>query len=319
MDRRMKPTLAGVVVVLVVAGACGTPTSDVTPGSTIPPQSVLPATAAPSGDVLPSPTEGDSLTEDISLASFANSATIDNPWLPLVPGRKWVFEGAATVDEERISRSVVLWVTDLTKEIAGIETRVIYELDFDDGQLVEAELAFIAQDTEGNVWRLGEYPEVYEDGEFVEAPTWIQGFEDAAAGYAMKADPTLAGPSYAQGWGPAVDWTDRARLFDRLEDICVPAGCFDDVIVNAEFNRDEPGVEQLKYYALGVGNVRVGWTGVLDEEQEVLDLVEFIERIADDEQDRINQEALAIEERAYEESPDVYGQTQPATLGSTGG
>ncbi|HEV3399258.1 MAG TPA: response regulator transcription factor, partial [Actinomycetes bacterium] len=53
---------------------------------------------------------------------------------------------------------------------------------------------------------------------------------------------------------------------------CVAVGCYKDVLVTDEFALDEPEARQLKYYAPGVGNVRVGWMG-RDEEQEVLSLV----------------------------------------------
>jgi hypothetical protein len=99
---------------------------------------------------------------------------------------------------------------------------------------------------------------------------------------------------------------------------CVPAGCYDDVLVIDEFNRDEPDAHQLKYYAQGVGNVRVGWAGALEEEQEVLQLTEFVE-IGPDELAKIRAEVLAIEKRAYEQSKEVYALTPPAEQTSGAG
>jgi hypothetical protein len=43
-------------------------------------------------------------------------------------------------------------------------------LDYSDDDLVEAGIALYAQDNDGNVWFLGEYPEVYERGKLVEVP-----------------------------------------------------------------------------------------------------------------------------------------------------
>jgi hypothetical protein len=45
--------------------------------------------------------------------------------------------------------------------------------------------------------------------------------------------------------------------------------------VTEEFNPSEPGSYQLKYYASGVGNVRVGWRGEKEQEKETLELVEL--------------------------------------------
>jgi hypothetical protein len=39
----------------------------------------------------------------------------------------------------------------------------------------------------------------------------------------------------------------------------VPGNCYDDVLVIEEFERNKPGIFQLKYYAPGVGEVRAGW------------------------------------------------------------
>ena len=77
------------------------------------------------------------------------------------------------------------------------------------------------------------------------------------------------GPTYSQGWGPAVDYTDRGRVYKLGQETCVAAGCYKDVLVTDEFALDEPEARQLKYYAPGVGNVRVDWME-RDEEKEVL-------------------------------------------------
>ena len=42
--------------------------------------------------------------------------------------------------------------------INGVNAVVVWDRDFQNGELVEEELAFMAQDDAGNVWSLGEYP-----------------------------------------------------------------------------------------------------------------------------------------------------------------
>ena len=51
-----------------------------------------------------------------------------------------------------------------------MRTLVVLEKDYTAGRLSEAEIAFRAQDNEGDVWHMGEYPEEYEKGKFVDAP-----------------------------------------------------------------------------------------------------------------------------------------------------
>ena len=50
-----------------------------------------------------------------------------------------VFEGSAFDDGQRISRRVVSTVTDLSKEINGVNTVVVWERDYTEDELVEAE------------------------------------------------------------------------------------------------------------------------------------------------------------------------------------
>jgi hypothetical protein len=196
--------------------------------------------------------------KDFSRSRFEDSTNVTNRWFPLISGTQYVYTGHAFDDGERIRRRVVSTVTDLTKVVSGVEVRVVWDRDYDNGELVETELAFFAQDTTGNVWLLGEYPEEYEDGEFEKAPAWIEGIKGARAGLAMKAEPRLGTPSYAQGFAPApLYWDDRARVYKTGVRTCVPVGCYENVLVMEEFERRKPGAFQLKYYAPDVGGVRV--------------------------------------------------------------
>lgn len=276
-----------------------------------PPATPAPTPSAPS---TPQPTAQlfgeDLLIEPFDHANFAHSTTIDNLFAPLVPGTQWTWDGAATVDGERLTRRVITVITDLTKVIDGVPVVVAYDRDITAGALQEAELAFFAQDDDGIVWYLGEYPEEYEDGVFTEAPFWLAGLEDAYAGIKMPAAPSLGTFSYSEGWGPKVGWNDRGRVFDVATETCVPFACYRDVLVIDEFNRDSPDAHQLKYYAPGVGNVRTGWAGAGESEQETLELTSLDHLDAAELAD-IRAKALALEAHAYVVSPDVYGQTEP--------
>jgi hypothetical protein len=88
--------------------------------------------------------------KDFSLSRFSDSTDVTNKWFPLKPGTQFVFEGHAEDDGERLQRRVVTTVTDLTKFIADVRTVVVWDRDYDDGELIESEIAFFAQDTSGN-------------------------------------------------------------------------------------------------------------------------------------------------------------------------
>lgn len=254
---------------------------------------------------------------DFDPGNFDRSTVIDNAWDPLRPGEQFTWEGHATEDGKRVSRSVVSTVTDLTKVIEGVRTVVTWDRDYTEGHLDEGELSFFAQDNDGVVWHFGEYPEEYEAGKVVKAPAWISGIHGARAGVLMQAEPRPGTPSYAEGWGPEVNWTDRARVFRVGQTDCVPVDCYDDVLVIDEFNPDEPGTHQLKYYARGVGGIRVGWRGAKEEEREVMVLV-ALRHLGAAEMANVRKKALEQEERAYRISPDVYGQTEPIDQTTSG-
>jgi hypothetical protein len=256
--------------------------------------------------------------KDFSRSRFDDSTNVTNRWFPLKPGTQYIYEGHATDDGERLQRRVVFTVTDLTKVVAGVRTVVAWDRDYDDGELIESELAFFAQDTGGNVWHLGQYPEEYEGGRFAKAPAWIEGIKGARAGLAMKAEPRPGALSYAQGFAPApLYWDDRARVYKTDQRTCVPVNCYDNVLVMEEFEQRKPGAFQLKYYAPGVGGVRVGWRGPKEEEKETLVLADLV-HLSKDGLAKVRRKALALESRAYRISKDVYGQTDAIEPTGTG-
>jgi hypothetical protein len=251
--------------------------------------------------------------DDFSAARFSHPTAIDNPWQSLQPGMQFASRGTTIEGTESVGHRLVSTVTDLTKVIDGVRTVVVWDRDFSAGELVEAEIAFFAQDDAGNVWELGEHPEAYEDGKIVESPTWIQGVDRARAGISMKAAPRPGTPSYSLGLGPAVGFTDRARVLKVGDKTCIPSRCFSRVLLVDEFNPDQPGKHQLKYYAPGVGNVRVGWSGAKEDSKETLVLV-GLERIGARAMVKARAEALKLEDSAYRTTASVYGHTQPAEV-----
>jgi len=250
----------------------------------------------------------DSSLLDIDPSSFSNPTDIDNEWWPLKPGMQYVYEGYTVEDDgEKLPHRIVATVTDLTKVINGVRTVVLYDLDIKDDQLEEAELAFKAQDDEGNVWHLGEYTEVYSGDEFVGGKMWAVGhLKGARAGIQMKATPKLGEPSYSQGLAPPpYNWTDRGRVAKMGQKTTTASGKYEDVLVTEEFNNEEPGAIQLKYYARGVGNVRIGWAGE-DKIKETMELVKVI-KLDGKALAKARAAAMQLETRAY-----VYGLTPPA-------
>jgi hypothetical protein len=245
--------------------------------------------------------------EDFDLSLFDDSSTtIDNEWFPLKPGTRWIWKGSTQEEEGRVPHSIVFTITDLTKVINGLRTLVGWDRDYSDGELVETELIFLAQDKEGNIWHLGQYSETFEEGEFVGGSTWLAGLEGAKAGIWVKAKPQLGKPAYSMGFAPPpFFWDDFAKTFKMGQKTCVPAGCYEDVLVTDEFEPGKPGAHQLKYYAPGVGNVRTGWRG-RDADKEVLVLTKVL-HLSPTALAKARTEALKLETRAS-----TYGRTPSA-------
>lgn len=249
--------------------------------------------------------------QDFDPGNFDNPTQVHNPYFPMEPGTRLTWRGHALDDDTLVRRMVIFTVTDMTKVVDGVRTVVAWDRDYNDGELGEPELAFFAQDNDGNVWLLGEYPEEYDHGKIVKTPTWIAGLHGARPGIIMQATPRVGTPSYAEGFGGTdVNWTDRAKVDGTGQRTCVPVDCYDDVVVVDEFNPDEPGAHQLKYYAPGVGGVRIGWRGPKEEEQEEMALVE-LEHLSPEAMANVDATVLEQEHRAYQLSEDVYGVTPP--------
>ena len=244
----------------------------------------------------------------------STSHQVTNKWFPYEPQFYAEHVGSSIGDDgKRVSHKIVLIVTDMTKTIQGVKARMAWERDYDEeNRLSESELVFFAQDKEGNVWHLGQYRETYdEDGEFVGGRVWLVGlFEGTKAGIYMKANPTPGERSHSQGYAPPpFGWDDRARVFKVGQKTCVKAGCYEDVLVMDEFEPTKPGAHQLKFYAPGVGGVRVGWAGEKEEEKEEVELIKRF-KMSSEEFEKARTEWLQLESRAYD-----YSRTTPAERG----
>jgi hypothetical protein len=269
------------------------------------------ATAPPSVAVgVARPANGKTpFASNIDPATFAgSSANVTNKYFPLKPGTEWTWEGHALDGQDYIRRRIILTVTDLTKEVAGVQTVVLWERDFDNDKLIENELFFVAQDKAGNVWHLGESVETYdEEGSIDGAQSWLVGYlEGAKAGILVPARPNIKLKPWSEGFAPApFNWGDVARISKAGAKDCVRAGCYSDVIVIEESEPLKPDAYQLKSYAKGVGNIRTDWAGKRELDKEELELVKK-RVVSSAEQAQARQEALNIDARQR-----VYGLTGP--------
>lgn len=192
---------------------------------------------------------------------------IDNVYLPLAVGSRWVYE--ARVDEG-IER-VVVEVTDQTRQVMGVKTVVVRDVATLDGKAVEDTVDWYAQDDEGNVWYFGEETTSFEDGKSDTAGSWEAGVDGAQPGIAMKAGPKV-GDRYRQEYaaGEAEDMGEVVRIGERVS---VRDRSFDDVLVTKDFSPLDPDAVEEKYYARGVGAVLVEQLGGASERMELVEMM----------------------------------------------
>jgi len=175
---------------------------------------------------------------------------ITNRYFPLLPGT--VFRYSGTSDGE--AETEIMTVTGQTKRILGVTTTVIWDRVEINGELHEETFDWYAQDREGNVWYFGEDSKEYEDGKVVStAGSWEAGKNGARPGIIMKANPRV-GDRYQQEVAPGVA-EDMARVSSLNRRVSVPAGEYTGCLATLEWTPLEPDVQEVKYYAPGVGMV----------------------------------------------------------------
>ena len=326
-SRRRLSALGSVFTLLVATAtvaSCAAPNAGQTPATTsTTSESPTGTTTTPAGTTTASesPSESPDATElcgpgsaiNFDSAAFPDTPVIDNKWFSLTPGTQYTTSGKVVSADGTTERVVTHTVTGLTKVLDGVKTQVMWDRDYADGSLVESELAFFAQDKAGAVWLFGEYPEEFENDKFIGAPnTFIHGISESQAGIAMQGEPRVDTPEYVQAHAPSVDFLDCGDVFQVNQRVCVPTGCYDDVLVIDEHNPLEPAVgHQRKFYSAGTGLVKV--TAVGGADQETLDLVK-VEKLTDAKLVEVNKEALKLDQHGYDVSKEVYAKTPRAEV-----
>ena len=247
--------LAWLVVVALVA-SCAAPNSTATPAlpsSSATVAASAPPSATPADTPTPSPVAMPQGSDPVELDPADFVATIDNPWWPMAVGNTWIYR---ETDAEGAEQQVEVTVTSETKEIIGITATVVHDVVSEDGSLVEDTLDWYAQDAAGNIWYLGEDTKEYEGGEVVSTEgSWTAGVDGALPGIVVPAEPAV-GMAYRQEYY-AGQAEDAAEVLSLEEQVDVPFGSFDGVLMTRDFTPLDPEVVENKYYAREVGPVQV--------------------------------------------------------------
>ncbi len=238
MRRMRKATAIAMTVGLVGAGAgCGSSDGG---------QEAADTSTSPSVTALP---QGG---EEVELDPADFSTEIDNRYWPMVPGTRWSYR---ETDEEGEKLDVVVTVTSVTKEVAnGVTARVVRDTATQGNAVVEDTFDWYAQDSDGNVWYLGEDTAEFEDGEIATREgSFEAGRDGAMAGVIMPSDPA-PGVAYRQEYYEG-EAEDNGAILSLEEMADVPAGHYEDMLLTKDTITIEPDVLEYKLYAPGLGPV----------------------------------------------------------------
>jgi len=197
------------------------------------------------------PAAGDDWQDNFPVGHYTLTTTGENPYWSLKPGN-FVVLGRLEDDGSEFVKISVLEQTEL---VDGVETRVVEEREFENGELIEISRNFFAMaDETGDVFYFGEDVDYLEDGEVVRHEgEWRAGVDQAKPGLYMPGRPAV-GMKYYLEHAPE-QAMDRAEIFEVDATCEMPKQTFNDCLVITESSPLEPGDESYKRYAPGVGMI----------------------------------------------------------------
>jgi len=195
--------------------------------------------------------DDDGWQNEFPIENYTMVSTGGNRYWSLKPGR-YVVLGLLEPDN---SEFVIITVLDETEMVDGVETRVIEEREYENGELVEVSRNFFAMARESkDVFYFGEDVDYYEDGEVIgHDGEWRAGEDGARPGLYMPAEPVV-GMKYYMEYAPN-SAMDRAEIFETGATVETPKLTFDDCLIVTESSPLEPDDDSYKRYAPDVGMI----------------------------------------------------------------
>jgi hypothetical protein len=206
-------------------------------------------------------------TPTFDKSNFHDPLKIDNKYYPLKAGTIMSYNGT---DEDGKPVRDIVTVTNDSRDVQGISTRVVNDSVFVKGKLEETTNDWYAQDDKGNVWYMGEDTTDLTSKKNPHEGSWESGVNGAKAGIIMLAEPK-AGITYNQEFAKGVA-EDKATVLSSANNVTVPQNSYSNVIKTKEFSPLEPDVVEQKYYAENVGDIK---EKTVKGSQEGIELVEI--------------------------------------------
>jgi hypothetical protein len=191
--------------------------------------------------------------EQFNISDCTLVTTGKNRYFILEPGFQLVLESRASAATHE---ELAITVLDETREVAGVEMRVVEEREWRGGQLIEVSRNFFAMcKRTKDVFYFGEEVDMFRDGEMVShSGAWLAGRDGARAGLIMPGEPTV-GKRYYQEIAPGVAM-DRAEVVSLDETLETPAGLFSECLRTKEGTALNPTEQEFKVYAPEIGLIQ---------------------------------------------------------------
>ena len=231
----------------------------------------LTVTTAATAAAAPGPKElcGPGSEIDFDPWEFPASPRVDNKWFPLKPGMQFTTDGTVTSAEGTSAHKVVHTVTGLTKVIDGVNTLVMWDRDYSDGELANPS------------WRSSPSRRMARSGSSASirrstrtANLWVRPAPLSVGSPRRRPESrctAVRGPARrrtCRHMPPKSTSSTAGRSSRSARTSASPTGCYDDVLVIDEYNPLDPpsAGHQRKFYSAGTGLVRVTAVGGAEQE-----------------------------------------------------
>ena len=185
-----------------------------------------------------------------------------NPYFDLTIGRRNVLAGSGEVDGKPAMIVSSDIVTGPGPVLLGVQTVQVLDQTEQDNLLTEQTFDYYANDDQGNLWYFGESVTNYTydaKGHRIGTDSqsaWMAGEGGAMPGIGLPGAPTV-GLSQMQEVAPDQGAMDFFEVIDTNAAMTVPSGAYDRVMKTFESSLSEPDGREFKYFAPGVGLLRV--------------------------------------------------------------
>ena len=249
MEKQPWYLLSLITALAVLLTACrGAPTA--APASTAAPSAPSGATLSPgsANPRNPTPRSDSSWQEEFGISDCVLVSTGRNQYFILEPGYQIVLEGG--------NEKLVITVLNETKTVDGVNTCVVEEKEWKNGELVEVSRNFFAIcEKTKDVFYFGEEVDMYSGGKLAShTGAWLAGENGARAGLIMPGMPRVGQKHYQEiAPGVAMDRAEIVSLDDRVK---TPAGTFSNCMKTKEGTALDPAEQEFKIYAPGIGLIQ---------------------------------------------------------------